>query len=175
MLVERIIYGFYNCDFGEMVIAQTDRGICWLGFVRKGQTHKNVETQLKQKFEDSSLLRNDTVAESVGRSVIRAWEDGHEKIVAVDLRGTEFQVAVWRALMDIGRGYVCAYSEVAEMINRPEAVRAVGTAVGSNPVSIIVPCHRVIQKSGKIGNYGWGVELKRKLLQKEGVPEKYLG
>ena len=110
------------------------------------------------------------MADNLARRVLRAWEDGRESSIEVDLRGTDFQVHVWNALREIGRGYVCAYSEIAEMINRPDAVRAVGTAVGDNPVSIIVPCHRVVQKDGKLGNYGWGVELKKKLLIKEGVP-----
>lgn len=174
VLVERIIYGFHVCDLGEMSIAQTDRGICWLGFVQDGRTHIEVLADLKQRFYGSSLLRNDTVADNLGRRVIRTWEDGRERSIEVDLRGTDFQIAVWRALMDIGRGYVCAYSEIAEMINRPDAVRAVGTAVGVNPVSIVVPCHRVIQKNGKIGNYGWGVDMKRRLLTKEGVPKVHL-
>lgn len=173
-LVERIIYGFHACDFGEMSIAQTDRGICWLGFVQNGRTHKNVLADLNQRFCGSLLLRNDTVADNLGRRVMRAWEDGRERSIEVDLRGTDFQIDVWHALMEIGRGYVCAYSEIAEMINRPDAVRAVGTAVGANPVSIIVPCHRVIQKSGHIGNYAWGVEMKRYLLTKEGVSKDYL-
>jgi len=175
VLVERIIYGFYVCDFGEMVIAQTDRGICWLGFVLEGQTHSDVVAQLKQKFQGSSLLQNDTVADNLGRRVLRAWDDGREGGMEVDLRGTDFQIEVWRALMDIGRGFVCAYSEIAEMVNRPDAVRAVGSAIGANPVSIIVPCHRVIQKNGRIGNYAWGVDIKRRLLLAEGVSREKLG
>ncbi len=174
VLVERIIYGFHECDFGEMSIAQTDRGICWLGFVQEGQTYRSVSADLKQRFNGSSLLRSDTVADNLGRRVMRAWEDGREGNIDVDLRGTDFQIDVWNALRDIGRGYVCSYSEVAEMINRPKAVRAVGSAVADNPVSIVVPCHRVIKKTGEIGNYGWGVDMKRKLLLKEGVSKEYL-
>ncbi len=174
VLVERIIYGFHTCDFGKISIAQTDRGICWLGFVLDGQTHKHVSADLKQRFEGSSLLRSDTVADDIGRQAMRAWEDGRELSVEVDLRGTDFQIDVWKAIREIGRGYVCAYSEIAEMINRPKAVRAVGSAVGDNPVSIIVPCHRVIKKTGEMGNYGWGVDIKRQLLTKEGVSKEHL-
>ena len=175
VLVERIIYGFHTCDLGEISIAQTDKGICWLGFVLEGQTHKNILADLKQRFDGLSFLRSDSVADSLGPSVMRAWEDGRERAIEVDLRGTDFQVDVWKALREIGRGYVCAYSEIAEMINRPKAVRAVGIAIGENPVSIIVPCHRVIKKTGEIGNYGWGVDIKRRLLTKEGVSKEHLG
>lgn len=171
---ERIIYGFHRCQFGEMSIARTDRGICWLGFVQNGKTHKDIEKFLQQKFEGASLLRNDMVADDLGRRAVRAWEEGRENEVKVDLRGTDFQVDVWNALRDIGRGYVCAYSEIAQMIGRPKAVRAVGSAVGDNPVSIIVPCHRVIKKTGDMGNYGWGAELKRKLLLGENIPKEML-
>ena len=170
MLVERIIYGFYLCNLGEMVIAHTDKGICRLGFVLEGQKQNDILAQLKKKFPDSSLLQSNTVADNLGRRALRAWEDGREASLEVDFRGTDFQIEVWNALREIGRGYVCAYSEIAEMINRPEAVRAVGLALAENPVSIIVPCHRVIQKSGRLGNYTWGADMKRRLLQKEGVP-----
>lgn len=173
-LTERIIYGFHECNFGEMIIAQSDRGVCRLGFVREGETHKDVQAQLQDKFPNSSFLQNNTVADNLGRRVLRAWNDGRECNLDIDLRGSDFQLSVWNALLDIGRGYVCSYSEVAQMIGKPDAVRAVASAVGANPVSIIVPCHRVIQKSGKLGEYVWGEELKKTLLLKEGIPREKL-
>jgi len=173
-LIERIIYGFYTSSLGEMIIAQTDRGICWLSFVLDGETSGEALALMKHKFMGASLLRNDTVAEDLGRRVVRAWHDEREQSIDVDLRGTEFQKAVWLALRQIGRGYVCSYSEVADMISRPKAVRAVGAAVGANPVSILVPCHRVIQKNGTLGDYAWGKPLKRKLLLEEGVDQSLI-
>ncbi|MCK5375175.1 MAG: methylated-DNA--[protein]-cysteine S-methyltransferase [Alphaproteobacteria bacterium] len=169
-LIERIIYGFYVSDLGEILIAQTDIGVCWLGFVLDGQKRSDAVAHFKHKFPKASLLQNDTVAENLGRRVVRAWQAGRESAIDVDLRGTDFQVEVWRALRDIGRGYICSYSEVADMVMRPDAVRAVGSAIAANTVSIIVPCHRVVQKSGQLGNYAWGAILKEKLLLEEGVP-----
>ena len=89
--------------------------------------------------------------------------------ITLDLRGTEFQKSVWRTLLDIPKGQVWTYGQLAQAVGRPMAARAVGTAVGENPVSLIVPCHRVVQSSGKIGNYGWGEALKRNLLLEEEV------
>ena len=173
-LIEKIIYGFYVSDLGEILIAQTGRGVCWLVFVQEGQNHSDVALRLKHKFPKASLLQNDTVAEDLGRRTVRAWQDGRELSIDVDLRGTDFQVQVWQALRDIGRGYICSYSEVADMVERPDAVRAVGSAIGANPVSIIIPCHRVIQKSGQLGNYSWGAALKKRLLLEEGVAQELI-
>ena len=75
----------------------------------------------------------------------------------------------WQALLNIPKGKTCAYQDIANDIGKPKAVRAVGSAVGENPVSLIVPCHRVLQKSGGLGNYGWGVDIKRNLLGREGA------
>lgn len=173
-LVDKIIYGFYTSEFGEMCVAQTDRGLCWFGFVRDGQSYGDIQAFLKQKFSEFSLFRNDAVADNSGRKVMRAWHEGQEHSVEVAFYGTDFQIEVWRTLRDIGRGYVCSYSEIAQMILKPKAVRAVGAAVGANPVSIIVPCHRIVPKSGTLGNYGWGPSLKKKLLLAEGVSETLL-
>ncbi|MFP4098130.1 MAG: methylated-DNA--[protein]-cysteine S-methyltransferase [Alphaproteobacteria bacterium] len=173
-LIEQIIYGFYVGDLGEMIIAQSDLGLCWLGFVQEGGDRAGSFAQLKARFPEAALMQSDAVADNLGRRLVRAWQDGRERAVEVDLRGTDFQVEVWNALRDVGRGYVCSYSEVADMVMRPKAVRAVGRAVACNPVSVIVPCHRVVQKSGRIGQYAWGEDLKRSLLIAEGVAETLL-
>lgn len=89
--------------------------------------------------------------------------------IPLDLRGTDFQISVWQALLKIPKGQVVSYGDVANDIGSPNASRAVGTAVGENPVSLVVPCHRVVQASGKLGNYGWGVGLKEKILKAEGL------
>ncbi|WP_306671519.1 methylated-DNA--[protein]-cysteine S-methyltransferase [Endozoicomonas sp. ONNA2] len=87
--------------------------------------------------------------------------------VALHLRGTGFQQQVWRALQQIGYGQCCSYQDIADSISRPNAVRAVGAANGANPVAVIVPCHRVIGKNGKLTGYAYGVEMKRFLLELE--------
>lgn len=167
--MERVIYGFYESELGTMLVAKTEVGICWVGFVREGEQKIDAVEALKKRFPKISLLQNDSVGDNLGRSIMRAWESDREKELDLDLRGTEFQKEVWLALMSVAKGFVCSYSEVAEIVNRPDAVRAVGTAVGANPVSLIVPCHRVIQKGGRLGSYAWGSELKEKILLQEGV------
>ncbi len=91
----------------------------------------------------------------------------------LDLRGTEFQVKVWRKLTEIPYGEVRSYKWVAEQVGRPRAYRAVGNAVASNPIAIIIPCHRVIRSDGSIGGYGYGIGMKKKLLQLEGAYHKH--
>ena len=84
------------------------------------------------------------------------------------VRGSRFQVQVWRALLRIPDGYLSSYSELAEAVGRPRAARAVGTAVGGNPLAYLIPCHRVIRKTGVIGDYRWGTERKRAMIAREG-------
>lgn len=165
---EKIIYGFYNSPVGEMVIAKTEIGLCWLGFMIKGYKGDGLE-RMQKHFHGFVLERDDQAVCDLGHDIIRAWQAGDERKIAVDLKGTDFQKSVWHALLDIKRGEICSYSDVANDVGCPGASRAVGSAVGSNPVSLIIPCHRVVQKNGAIGHYGWGLELKERLLEEEGA------
>jgi AraC family transcriptional regulator, regulatory protein of adaptative response / methylated-DNA-[protein]-cysteine methyltransferase len=161
-----ITYGFYKSPFGEMVLGRTDLGLCWLGFMVNGYKGNGLERMFTH-FDGAVFLHDDTGVQGLGDSIMQAWEQGREEDIALDLHGTDFQKSVWKALLKIRKGKRCAYDDVANGIGMPRAARAVGGAVGSNPVSLIVPCHRVVQKSGAIGNYGWGVELKEKILARE--------
>jgi methylated-DNA-[protein]-cysteine S-methyltransferase len=104
-------------------------------------------------------------------SQLREYFAGHLRVFSVplDLKGTEFQLAVWRQLQEIPFGETRSYAQIAQSIGRPNAVRAVGAANGSNPISIIVPCHRVIGSNGKLTGYGGGLPLKKRLLELEGA------
>lgn len=164
----QITYGFYPSTFGEMVIAQSERGLCWLGFMVDGYKGNGFDRMAKH-FPDTPLARDDAAIKPLGDEVIKAWANGTEKDIQIDLKGTAFQRSVWAALLDIPRGAVKSYGDVANDIGKPKASRAVGSAVGENPVSLIVPCHRVLQKSGAVGNYGWGVDIKRQILRAEGL------
>ncbi len=167
--MEKIIYGLYDSEFGQMIIAQTDIGICWLGFMVEDSAKGDGLELLRGRFPDAELMRSDTVGKSLGEMVMNAWRADMPSSITLDLRGTDFQKTVWQALLDIKRGCTSSYGEIAEAISRPKSHRAVGTAVGQNPVSLIVPCHRVVQKNGVIGNYLWGTDIKRKILKEEGV------
>ena len=164
--MEKITYGFYRSQFGEMIIAHSKQGLSWLGFMVDGYKGNGYERMVKH-FYGSEFVKSDV--SELGYKIIAVWDQGGLAGIELDLRGSEFQKAVWLALLKIKKGEVKSYGDVAEFIGKPKAVRAVGSAVGANPVSLIVPCHRVVQKSGAIGNYGWGVDLKRKILCAEGL------
>ncbi len=161
--MKKIIYGLYDTAFGRMILGQTDRGLCWLGFMVQGRKGDGLE-RMKAFFPNAELIRDDASVKDLAERVLAAWEQGREADIPLDLQGTDFQCSVWKALLRIPRGRVKTYGEVANDIGRAKAVRAVGTAVGANPVSLIVPCHRVVPRSGGVGNYGWGAELKERLL-----------
>lgn len=164
--MSKILYGFYKSPMGEMVIAKSDRGLCWLGFMLQGYKGDGL-SRMQRHFKDAKFTRDDAQIAVLGDEIMKAWEQGTEREISVDLQGTEFQKSVWNALYEIGKGDRCSYSVVAQKIGKPKAVRAVGTAVGENPVSLIVPCHRVVRADGGLGNYGWGVDLKEKILAME--------
>ncbi len=166
--MKKITYGFYHSPFGEMVLAQTEKGLCWLGFMTRGRKG-NGYSRMKAFFPKAQLVRDDEAIEPLAMKVLTAWERGKEAKIKLDLQGTVFQKAVWQSLLKIPKGKVCSYSDVANDIKSPKAVRAVGSAVGANPVSLIVPCHRVVPMSGGVGNYGWGPKLKEKILAAESL------
>ncbi len=166
--MKKITYGFYKSAFGEMVLGKTDLGLCWLGFMVQACKDSGYE-RMKLHFPNVELLHDDMAVKDLGDEIMVAWDSGKSGDILLDLHGSEFQKSVWKALLDIEKGQVKSYGDIAHMIGKPSAARAVGNAVGSNPVSLIVPCHRIIKASGDIGNYGWGVELKHKILLEEGL------
>jgi len=164
--IKKITYGFYHSPFGEMVLAKTEKGLCWLGFMIRGKKG-NGYARMKKFFPGALLVHDDEAIAKLAMSVLTAWERGREASIKLDLQGTAFQISVWKSLLKIPKGKVCSYSDVANDIARPKAVRAVGGAVGANPVSLIVPCHRVVPRGGGVGNYGWGPKLKENILEAE--------
>ena len=164
--MEKIIYGFYPSSRGEMVLGKTDKGLCWLGFMVAGYKGDGLE-RMRAHFSAAEFVHDDEALRDLGDQVMKAWERGTESEIELDLHGSSFQKAVWEALLKIRKGQKLCYGDVANDVGHPAAARAVGSAVGENPVSLIVPCHRVVKKSGALGNYGWGVKLKRKILEME--------
>jgi AraC family transcriptional regulator of adaptative response/methylated-DNA-[protein]-cysteine methyltransferase len=171
-IISEVTYGIHETELGRIVMGQTGRGLCWLGFmvsIEEGAYKGDGLSRMKAYFPEARFVEDQAKTfETLGR-VFTAWESDDLKSIALDLKGTNFQRAVWEALLDIPKGQTVSYGDVAHDIGKPKASRAVGTAVGDNPVSLIIPCHRVIQKSGALGNYGWGLDLKRKLLGIEAV------
>ena len=166
-----IRYGVHDGPFGRVVIGLTDRGICWLGFA---EAAADPAAELSAEWGAATLVRDDAAVAGIADRVFGGG-DPQGRMPPLLLRGTNFQVKVWQALLRIPPGRVASYQQVAEAIGSPGAVRAVGSAVGHNPVAVIIPCHRVILKSGAIHNYRWGEARKRALLAWEAGQREQAG
>lgn len=155
-----IRYGFHPSPFGECLLGLTERGICHLGFTQTN--HDAALANLLTDWKDAQLLE-DPAATAPLIAPIFLLEHSNTPI-ALFLSGTNFQLKVWEALLRIPHGEVCTYEGLAAEIGRPAAIRAAGTAVGRNPVAVLIPCHRVIHKVGKFGHYRYGSARKKALL-----------
>src|SRR5215475_9248921 len=156
-----IDYGFAETPFGEALIAETKRGICHLSFVDVGGRDR-VRNLLTSDWPNAKLNRNDSrIAELSDKIFVSSAKSTTHRPLRAFVRGTPFQIQVWRALLRIPMGSLTTYSRLAEAIGNSNAARAVGSAVGANPISFIVPCHRVIRETGALGNYGGGRIRKR--------------
>lgn len=158
-----IEYGFARTLFGECLVGVTARGICHLGFV-DGEERMSSLAELRREWPRAVFAENNRkAAATVDRVFSRGNATGTRPFHLL-LRGTNFQVNVWRALLFIPAGCVCRYQDVAAFLGRPTAVRAVSNAIARNPVSFLIPCHRVIASSGKIHRYRWGTVRKKALV-----------
>jgi len=161
-----IVYGVGATPFGAACfIAETGGRICWMAFVSPGEESLQI-TALAKSWPGAVLRRDQSATESRLKTIITGPQPKKETYELL-VRGTEFQVQVWRALLSIPRGETRSYAEIASQIERPRAVRAVGTAVGANPIAWIIPCHRVLRSDGGLGGYRWGVDIKKACLQRE--------
>ena len=151
-----ITYGFAQSPFGLMLAAKTSRGICMLEFIENSQFDPSQTTLPNARYR-----RNDGVATEV---VAQLFGETHAESIPLHVRGTNFQIRVWNALLGIAPGSVTTYGRVANTLDMGGGARAVGRAVGSNPVAFLIPCHRVIAQTGAITGYRWGPERKRALL-----------
>lgn len=152
----QIDYGFAETPFGQALIAETKRGICHLSFVDVGGRDR-VHNLLTSDWPNAKLNRNDSrIAELSEAIFISTAKSTARRPFRAFVRGTPFQIQVWRALLRIPTGSLTTYSRLAEAIGNSKAARAVGSAVGANPISFIIPCHRVIRETGALGNYGGG-------------------
>ena len=160
-----ISYGFPTTPLGRCLLATTERKVCALWLLEKG--HEAVLAQgLAQLWRDAPLLEDEAVARDIARRLFEL--PAPEKApVPLLLRGTRFQVEVWKALLRIPRGCVISYGDLARRIGVPTSTRAVANAVGANPVALAIPCHRVIRSTGDIGGYRWGASRKKALLARE--------
>ena len=158
-----IDYGYHPTPFGECLIATTDRGICHLAFI-DGSRRPRAFQDLKRKWPKANLAESVAATEPVVHRIFDPVHSGKAKPFHLLLQGTNFQVNVWRALIKIPRGTVVSYGDIAAYIGRPDAVRAAANAIAVNPVAYLIPCHRVIARTGLIHGYRWGIARKKAIL-----------
>lgn len=162
---QRIRYTIADCELGRVLVAQTDKGVC---AVRIGDRDEVLYSELKSEFARADISRDDkTNSAIVGEIVKAAAGKGIGREIPLDIHHTAFQWKVWQALRNIAPGTTKSYQEVAREIGDPKAVRAVARACATNPVALVIPCHRVVRSDGNVSGYRWGVERKKKLFAEE--------
>lgn len=156
-----IRHGFHQTPFGSALIAVTARGVCHLAFLENAAGRGAALKELKAKWPDADHVES---RKSTAPIAGKIFERASRRKLPVLLSGTPFQLKVWEALLRIPAGRASTYGQVAAAIGVPKASRAVGSAIGSNPVAFLIPCHRVIKSAGIVGDYRWGPARKRALL-----------
>lgn len=157
-----LTYGIHKTLYGWCVVSLMNKSVCTLSFIDK-KDKKQAEKCIKEVWPVAKLKYD----EKGTKGLVDAIFSNKKKEIHLLLKGTTFQVKVWEALMDIPKGATSTYAKVAEEVGSKNAVRAVGTACGKNPIGYLIPCHRVLTSTGKLGGYHWGLKRKEFLLLKE--------
>jgi AraC family transcriptional regulator of adaptative response/methylated-DNA-[protein]-cysteine methyltransferase len=159
----QIRYGIHDTPFGNALIATTDRGICNLHFL-DSTAEQSPHQFLQQTWSRAEVIHDPAATEPLQTSIFDPLTLSQPKPLTLLVKGTNFQIQVWRALLKVPFGEMTTYQGIAEMVDRPTATRAVGTAIGSNPIAYLIPCHRVIRGSGELGGYRWGLDRKTAII-----------
>jgi AraC family transcriptional regulator, regulatory protein of adaptative response / methylated-DNA-[protein]-cysteine methyltransferase len=159
-------YGFHASPFGEVLLIVTERGVAGLAFVDedKAQTREDVLAEMKARWPKARLVAAPERTAPFARQIFEPATWKKEQPVRLVMIGTDFEVRVWEALLKIPMGRAVSYHDIARHLGQPTASRAVGSAVGRNPISFVVPCHRVLRGDGSLGGYHWGLTRKRALI-----------
>ncbi len=165
-VINQIQYSFTTTTLGLICVGQTSRGVCAVVF---GDDQALMLDDLARRFVEAELVPGSPKHHIVGDQIAHWIESptAAPPLIPLDIQGTAFQKAVWEILRQIPVGSVTSYTEVANSLGRPTAVRAVAQACGANPISVLIPCHRVVAKNAALTGYRWGLERKRSLLQRE--------
>lgn len=164
-----INHSFADSPFGVLVVASTTKGICHMAFAEDKTEGLN---QLTKKFPNAKFRQQSDLMQQNALSIFtNDWSKLSE--IKLHLKGTEFQLKVWETLLKIPLGQLSTYGNIAKQIGNPKASRAVGTAIGNNPVAYLIPCHRVIQSSGNLGDYRWGAIRKTAIIGWESAHNQY--
>lgn len=163
---EKVYWSLLDNKPWKLYIAATDKGLCYVGSVNA--PFDELSEWVRKHIPNSELLENKNALSPYEKELIEYLEGRlQEFTIPLDLRGTEFQHKVWDELLSVPYGESSTYTEIAEKIHRPDAVRAVGTAIGANPILIVAPCHRMFGKHGEWRGYRGGLEMKKQLLEIE--------
>ncbi|AFO92560.1 methylated-DNA--[protein]-cysteine S-methyltransferase [Phaeobacter inhibens] len=162
----RILWGWFDSPFGLVLVMGTEKGICGMGFAAETGAEPTM-ADMRSRWPDADFVEDPMAL----RTMVEAIFDQRGEAV-LHMIGAPLQIKVWEALLRIPSGQVTTYSEIAHAIGAPRAVRAVGTAVGRNPVSWLIPCHRALRKSGALGGYHWGLPVKRAMLAYEAARDE---
>jgi len=156
-------YGVHSSPFGDYLLALCDRGICALRFLT-GTSTAEVVRELRAEWPRAELVERPEATRPFAERIFPSRKPRTIQPLSLFVKGTNFQLKVWEALLRIPSGTVATYEDIAQSLQMPRAARAVGSAVGDNPVALLIPCHRVIRKSGAFGDYRWGLARKRAML-----------
>lgn len=165
-----IRYGFHPTPFGEALIAATPRGICALTFVQ--ESREEALESVRPPWENAAFVPDQTATAALAKRLFSPRQEPSGVPLALHVQGTNFQIKVWQALLQLPAGSAATYGDIAAAIGAPGAARAVGAAVGQNPVAWLIPCHRVIRKTGLFGGYRWGAARKQAMLGWEAAREE---
>jgi AraC family transcriptional regulator of adaptative response/methylated-DNA-[protein]-cysteine methyltransferase len=160
----RVEYGFHETPFGICLIGVTERGICWLSFIHTDGDPLHEIELMKQHWHNSIFHQNQELTSSFIDKIFKQLKRPGSEKLHVFVKGTNFQLKVWEALLKIPMGEVTTYQNIASTIQSPRAMQAVGSAVGSNHIAYLIPCHRVIRKDGILGEYRWSSVRKKSII-----------
>ena len=158
-----VFFGFHPSPFGSALVMATERGLAGLAFADPGEERAAL-ADMKARWPRAAYVEDSARTAAIARRIFDSSQWQQDKPLRVVLIGTDWEVRVWETLLQIPMGRLTTYSDIASKIHKPAAARAVGAAVGKNPVSFVVPCHRVVGKSGELTGYHWGITRKRAML-----------
>lgn len=160
----RIEYGMHETPFGVALIGVTERGICWLSFLQTDEDPRSEIELMKGHWHNSMFHQDQELTAAFVERIFNQHKPQAKDKLHVFVKGTNFQLKVWEALLKIPMGEVTTYQGIAETIQSPKAMQAVGSAVGSNHIAYLIPCHRVIRKDGVLGEYRWSPARKKSII-----------
>ncbi len=158
-----ISYGFHDTPFGECLTALSPRGVCGMSFIQDGDRRAALD-ELERRWRKAEFVSDPSGTADMTEEVFSFFDEQKADGLRLHLSGSSFQLKVWEALLGVPSGMLVSYEDIAVQIGLPRAARAVGAALGRNPIPVLIPCHRVIRKTGEIGDYRWGAARKKALL-----------